>query len=154
MARIEDIAPRRTGRWLDKDGRAAIDGCPIQLVDVSEEVNGTYGPRWVIEAAVLATGEVVLIGLGGTTKRGKEEVDNAGRRHVLSAIATALEDHETVDPVVMFRDGDGPDAPWVFRSAEADELADPAAPSWPAATGPETPVVVPGERLARAGRKS
>jgi hypothetical protein len=158
MTKIEDIAPRRSGKYVDAEERALLIGCPLNLVAVDEEPNAQYGPRWLIEAAVVATGEIVLIPLGATTKAivdGKsQEVDNAGRRAVLSKVAAALAAGDGVDPVILFRDGTGPSAPWVFRSATDDEIAEPAAPDFPVeADAPETPTVIAGERLSKAGRR-
>jgi hypothetical protein len=157
MAKIEDIAPRRAGRWLDADDRALVIGCPMNITSIGEEKHAAFGPRWVVEGALLATGETVLIGLGAMTKaKDGTEVDNAGRRHVLEAVAATLLAGDAVDPVVLFRDGSGPAAPWVFRSATEDEIAEPAAPDFPVeveAPADGKPIAIAGERLAKAGRR-
>src|ERR1035437_9848944 len=89
MARVEDIAPKRAGRFLDAEDRAALSGVPLQLTTIDYEPGAMFGPRWLIGAAVLATGEEVLIGLGALTGPQGAKGENVGRAGGLSQKAAA-----------------------------------------------------------------
>src|ERR1035437_4343125 len=130
MARVEDIAPKRAGRFLDAEDRAALSGVPLQLTTIDYEPGAMFGPRWLIGAAVLATGEEVLIGLGALTGPQGAKVENVGRAAVLTKIKAAMEAGTDVDPVILYREPKY-GSPWLLRSATDDELEDPLAPEWP-----------------------
>ena len=152
MARVEDIAPKRAGRFLDAEDRAALSGVPLQLVTVDYEPNAMFGPRWLLGAAVVATGEEVLIGLGAETGPEGAKVENVGRAAVLTKIAAAIEAGTDIDPVILFHEAKH-GSPWLLRSATEDELDDPLAPEWPAETvDVEAPIVgnKAGPKLAAA----
>ena len=152
MARVEDIAPKRAGRFLDAGDRAALSGVPLQLTTIDYEPGAMFGPRWLIGAAVVATGEEVLIGLGAQTGEEGAKVENVGRAAVLGKIKAAIEDGTEVDPVILYHEPKH-GSPWLLRSATEDELDDPLAPEWPAETvDVEAPIVgnKAGPKLAAA----
>lgn len=147
MARIEDA--RLSGRFLNADDRAALTGCPVSIVSLRDDPDNRYQgkpqPRWIVGLAVVATGETCLLSLGS----------NPARDDIFRRLSSFLDAGETIDPVILYRqDGADPAAQpfWSFRSATAEETADPAAPEWPAEVdAPAEPVKLPGERLRKAG---
>ena len=152
MARVEDIAPKRAGRFLDAEDRAALSGVPLQLTTIDYEPGAMFGPRWLIGAAVVATGEEVLIGLGAQTGPEGAKVENVGRAFVLGKIAAAMDEGTDVDPVILYHEPKY-GSPWLLRSATEDELDDPLAPKWPAEVfDVEAPIVgsKAGPKLASA----
>jgi hypothetical protein len=145
MARIEDYGVP-DGRFLDADDRAALAGCAIELRGLSFQPHAKFGPRWLAEAVVIATGEKVLIGLQ----------DNEARTTKFGAIAAVLGEGGTLDPVVLYLAD--PIAPavnqyWSFRSADALEVANPAAPVFSGENDPDgddVGEVVAAPKLAKA----
>ena len=155
MAKVEDIAPKRAGRYLDAEDRAALAGVPLKLYTIDYEPKAMFGPRWLIGAAVVATGEGVLIGLGAETGPEGAKVENAGRAAVLTKIASAIEAETDIDPVILFHEAKH-GSPWLLRSATEAELEDPLAPDWPVDPNLEDDLPAPaskvGPKLAGARR--
>lgn len=112
MPRIEDHAP--TGaRYVDGEERHGYIDRPMRLVAVTHEPNAKFGPRWVVTAAMLDTGEEIAIGLAA----------NGYRDRQLGGVQRVLQDGEGFDPVCLFIDPNVDGHPWAFRTAEADEIA-------------------------------
>ena len=117
--RFEDNAPA-AGRFVDGDERDDYTDRPMKLQTARFEPKATYGPRWVITAAMLDTGELVAIALA----------DNATRTQRFSEVQAdlAADGADAYEPVCLFRQGrvDGGNPFWTFRTATADEIAEAA----------------------------
>lgn len=144
MSRIEDLAPSM-GRFMDAEGKAELEGQALRIADVRVDNANKYGPRWLVVAGVMSTGELITIGLA----------KNGGRDALFGKIAGLLAQGETVDPVCLYQHQPEKGHPfWTFRSASADELhaaeaAEAAASGDPAPvklTGDDVPVLVKGAK--------
>lgn len=113
MARIEDLAPT-FGRFVDAEGRRALEGRPLDVQDVREDNANTYGPRWLVVVADLGTGELITIGMA----------KNAGRDALYPRLIAMLAEGHTVDPLCLYQfKPEKGNAFWTFRSATDAELA-------------------------------
>lgn len=159
--RFEDAVPTGfgdIGRFVDGDERRDLAGEPLSLAGVMDDPFGKFGARWIVSAAILATGEKIAIGLA----------KNSNRDRQLATLRELLDGGETLDPVVLESrtPAHGGNKFWTFRSATDDELAgtaelptddegpatsDDAEPDDEASTGGE-PTAMPGERLRRSRR--
>ena len=112
---IESLAPSGAA-FVDGSDRDPYIGRPCIIKGVQDDPKARYGPRWVVEVAMLDSGEVIALGLA----------KNAWRDRVMGGIAAALDDGEDIDPVVLFRDdahpGKNGQLPWSFRSATDAEI--------------------------------
>lgn len=115
MARLEDMAPSGA-RYVDGDERDPYMGRAMVLHRVINEPNARYGPRWVCEAAMLDSGEIIALGLAANPYRDAQ----------LGAARAALIAGDDIDPVVLYRDAAHPGKngtlPWAFRSATDAEI--------------------------------
>ena len=115
MAKLEDMAPSGA-RYVDGDEREPYMGRAMVIHRVISEPNARYGARWVVEAAMLDSGEIIALGLAA----------NAYRDAQLGAARSAILAGEAIDPVILYRDADHPGKngtlPWAFRSAEDSEI--------------------------------
>jgi hypothetical protein len=115
MARLEDMAPSGA-RYVDGDEREPYMGRAMIMHRVINEPNARYGPRWVVEAALLDSGEIIALGLAANPYRDAQ----------LGAARAALIAGDEIDPVVLYRDTDHPGKngtlPWAFRSATDAEI--------------------------------
>jgi hypothetical protein len=115
MARIESYEPSGAP-FIDGPDREPYIGRACVIQRVIDDPKARYGPRWVVEAAFLDSGEVVALGMG----------KNPWRDQVMGGLALVLSDGESIDPVVLFRDTDhmgaNKQAPWSFRSATDAEI--------------------------------
>jgi hypothetical protein len=155
MPRWEDTVPTGLGdigRFVDGDERRELAGEPLRLVEVTHDPFGKFGPRWIVSAVVMGTGEKIAIGLAANPNRDRQ----------LTAARDALAAGTDVDPVVLEtrKPVAGGNAFWTFRSATDDELADvpPVGADdgddedgdEPSSGGP--PEEMPGETIAKAKR--
>lgn len=118
---IESTAP--TGaRYVDGAERGEYVGRAARIVavhaDPSHTFKGKANPRWVIDLAMLDSGELIAIALG----------QNAYRDTMFRQVAEMIDgDPEAVDPVVLFKDESVETStgtpPWAFRSATDEEIA-------------------------------
>ena len=115
MGRIENYEPT-SAPYVDGADREPYIGRACVIRGVQDDPKARYGPRWVVEVAMLDSGEAVAFGLA----------KNAWRDRVMGAIMSALDDGEDIDPVVLFRDSAHPgkngQMPWSFRSATDAEV--------------------------------
>ena len=113
--KVESYQPT-SAPYVDGPDREPYIGRPCIIKGVQDDPKARYGPRWVVEVAMLDSGEVIALGLA----------KNAWRDRVMGGIAAALDDGEDIDPVVLFRDADHPgkngQLPWSFRSATDAEI--------------------------------
>ena len=110
MAKIESMAPSGAP-YVDGDEREGYMGRAMLITHVTHEPNARFGPRWVVEVAMLDSGEAIALGLAS----------NAYRDRQLGAVASLLADGGDVDPVVLYRD-EAHNNSWAFRSAEDAEI--------------------------------
>lgn len=134
---IEDALPTG-GRYIDGDERAEYVDRPLKLLSVKHETKATFGPRFVIDAAVMDTGERVAIALA----------ENPTRVTMFTEIGADLarEGADAYEPVCLYL-AKGATASandyWTFRSATDDEIeaataAGALAAETPATDEPET----------------
>lgn len=157
MPRSIDSVKPTGARFVDGDERLDLIDRPLRIVQVTHEPQARYGPRWVVTVAVLDTGEMVGIGLA----------TNSTRDTFMAALREGL-DADGADawaPVVLYKDTSrGRNPYWTFRTATAEEIAQaeadlanyvaPEPDPLPEATpAPETPTTLPGESVAKAGKK-
>ncbi len=128
------------GTFLDSDGKDELINGAVPLVFrrvVPDQLN-RYGPRWIVSATRLDTGEVVAVGMP----------QNPTRNAQFEALAAALaeDDAEPFDPVCLIRVGKK-DA-MTFRTATSAEVD--ATIAAQATDAHETAAKAP--KLAKAGR--
>lgn len=102
--------------YVDGSDRDPYIGRPMVIQRVIDDPEARFGPRWVVEVALLDSGEIIALGLS----------KNPWRNRLMAALALAISDGEDIDPVVLFKDtehmGANKQAPWSFRSATDDEI--------------------------------
>ena len=116
MARFEDLAPATLPRFVDGEGKNALAHEPLRILAIRHEPAARFGPRYVVEAAIISTGEMVSIGLA----------DNSGRQAIFAKIDAHLIAGGEIDPVVLdwITPAEGKGNPFrAFRSATDEELA-------------------------------
>ncbi len=148
MPKFSQLAPG-AGRYVNAADKAMLAelAVPLLLRGVVFQKRATFGPRWLVDAAAIATGELIAV----------DFADNPTRAAMFDTLASALDGGETFDPVVLVRvtpDGGG-NPFWTFEDATDEQLAANAAPEWADdevadATPAPTPVAVGRERLAKA----
>lgn len=158
MARISDIAPT-AGRYVNAADKALLaeSGAALRIVDARYQARAMFGPRWLIDCAVLATGETVAIDFAAADKAG---APIEARMTMFGAMRDALRDGDTFDPVVLVRiePAKGGNPFWTFEDASIDAVANPVDPELPnrddadVDPAPENVPVIAGERLAKAKR--
>lgn len=115
---IESIQP--TGaRYVDGDERAEYVDRPLVILAVHPEAKAKFGPRHVIDAAVIDTGEI--IGLAFT--------DNPTRVTMWTTLIEGLaaEGKDAFAPVCLYLSdpaSEGGNKFWAFRSATEAEIAE------------------------------
>lgn len=119
MARsIESIQP--TGaRYVDGDERAEYVNRPLIIQAVHPEPKAKYGPRHVIDAAVIDTGEIIGLAFG----------DNPTRVTMWATLIEGLaaEGTDAFAPVCLYLSdpaAEGGNNFWAFRSATDEEIAE------------------------------
>lgn len=145
---IESQRPDISGRYIDGDERDAYVDRPMKLTGVNFEPRGKFGPRWIVGAAMLDSGELVAISLA----------DNPTRQTWFSAVREDLQNDgaDAYDPIVLFRQAPagGGNSFWTFRTATTEEvetaeasevLGDDAGEGAP-------PAELPGETIAPKGK--
>ena len=117
MARsIESVKPVTEGTYIDGADREGYIDRPMKLIGVQHEKAARYGPRWVVNAAMLDSGEKVLIALAGNPTR---DTMFAQVRDDLDADGA-----DAYDPVCLYRqDRPGGNPFWTLRSATDEEIA-------------------------------
>ena len=162
MSRWEDTVPTgfAVGRFVSGPEKEWLEGHPLQLQSSVRDTGNTYqgkpSPRWLLNVALIETGELLCIGLA----------ENGARNQIMAAGAKALDAGDTLDPICLelVQPGDGKAEYRTIRSATEEELdaalavygslpkdaqGNVIAPEAPAPTTP-APATVPGERLRRA----
>jgi hypothetical protein len=112
---IESVKPVQGGTYIDGADREGYVDRPMKLIGVQRESAARFGPRWVIEAAMLDSGEKVLIALAA----------NATRDTMFTQVRDdlAADGADAYDPVCLYRqDREGGNAFWTLRSATDDEI--------------------------------
>jgi len=113
---IESVKPVQGGTYIDGPERDAYIDRPMKLIGVQHERQARFGPRWVLQAAMLDSGEKVLIALAG----------NATRDTMFGQVRDDLEADgaDAYEPVVLYRQArEGGNPFWTLRSASDDEIA-------------------------------
>lgn len=116
MAKFESVLP--TGaRYVDGDERDEYVDRAAKITAVHHEPKAKFGPRWVIDAAMLDSGEIVAFTFAA----------NPTRDTMFSNLAAGLDADgaDAWEPVCLYmaeREGGHPY--WTFRSATADEIAE------------------------------
>jgi hypothetical protein len=148
---IESVKPVTEGTYIDGADREAYIDRPMKLLGVQHEREARFGPRWVLQAAMLDSGEVVLIALAGNATR---DVMFGQVRDDLAADGA-----DAYEPVCLYRQSrEGGNAFWTLRSAtEAELIAADDAELVSAVEDDETGSDDPGERdgeaAAAAGKR-
>ncbi len=110
MATIEGLAPSGAP-FVDGPDREPYMNRAMLIHGVTHEPNARFGPRWVVEVALLDSGEAIALGLAS----------NAFRDRLLGSVREAVSDGESIDPVILFRD-EAHNGSWSFRSATDAEV--------------------------------
>lgn len=114
---IESVRPENVGRYIDGDERDQYVDRPLKLIGVQHEPSARFGPRYLISAAVIDSGEKVAISLA----------ENPTRRSMFDQVRADLEADgaDAYEPVCLYRQSPdkGGNAFWTFRSATPDEIA-------------------------------
>ena len=113
---IESVKPVTEGTYIDGADREGYIDRPMKLLGVQHERQARYGPRWVINAAMIDSGEVVLIALA----------DNPTRTAMFAQVRDdiAADGADAYDPVCLIRQSrEGGNAFWTLRSATDEEIA-------------------------------
>ena len=169
MARFGELVPT-AGRYVNAADKAmlAADTTADKADERAEEVGGPvamrlvrsiyqprakFGPRWLVEAKVLAGGDTVAIDFAAANKDG---TPIEARSQMFAELRDRLDQGEAFDPVVLEYVHAGANPFWAFRDATPEEVAEPFAPLWiddaeDDAPAPE-PVKVGRSRLAKAGK--
>jgi hypothetical protein len=120
MAKFSDIAPAPaprewTGQYLDGQEKVAALGTVFVIKHLDKNMTATFGPRWEVGVVDMAGGSEWTITLAC----------NPGRDVQFTALKKALDEGETIDPVVFAIVGDNKkgNPPYGFRDATADEIA-------------------------------
>jgi hypothetical protein len=119
---IESVKPVQGGTYIDGADREGYVDRPMRLLGVQHEAQARFGPRWVVEAAMLDSGEKVLIALAG----------NQTRDTMFGQVREALDADgaDAFEPMCLYlQDRPGGNSFWSLRSAtdaevEAAALAD------------------------------
>ncbi len=112
---IESVKPVQGGTYIDGPDRDAYVDRPMKLIGVQRQAQAKFGPRWLLEAAMLDSGEKVLISLSA----------NATRDTMFAQVRDELDADgaDAYEPVCIYRqDRPGGNAFWTLRSATADEI--------------------------------
>lgn len=150
MGKFSALAPG-AGRYVNAADKAMLAelAVPLRIVAVVFQRKAQFGPRWLVDVAAIANGELIAV----------DFADNPTRSAMFDALSSALDAGEAFDPVVLVRvNPDGGGNPfWTFEDATPDQLAEPAAPEWvddvDDAPGAPTEIEAPKvgrERLAKA----
>ena len=110
MATIEALAPSGAP-FVDGADRDEYMGRPMLIHGVTHEPNARFGPRWVVEVALLDSGEAIALGL----------TSNPHRDRLMGTVRAALDEGTDIDPVILFRD-EAHRGSWSFRSATYAEI--------------------------------
>lgn len=113
--KFEAVLP--TGaRYVDGDDRAELADRPLKLQRARFEPKARYGPRWVIEALLLDSGEIIALGFA----------DNPTRQGMFGQVAADLDADgaDAYEPVVLYQSQTGQNPFWTFRSATDAEVAE------------------------------
>lgn len=117
--RVEEALPTG-GRYIDGDERAEYVDRPLKLLSVKHEPTAQFGPRFVIDAAVMDTGERVAIALS----------ENPTRVTMFTEIGADLarDGADAYEPVclVLAKGSAGGNDYWTFRSATEAEITEAA----------------------------
>jgi hypothetical protein len=112
---IESVKPVQGGTYIDGADREGYVDRPMKLIGVQREGAARYGPRWVIEAAMLDSGEKVLIALAANQTR--DTMFGQVRDDLAADGADAYE------PVCLYRQSrEGGNPFWTLRSATDEEI--------------------------------
>jgi len=152
MGRFSSLAPG-AGRYVNAADKAMLAelAVPLQLRSAVFQRRAQFGPRWLVDVAAIATGEMIAV----------DFADNPTRAAMFDSLAAALDAGESFDPVVLVRvQPDGGGNPfWTFEDATPEQIAANAAPEWAeddgdrvAVAAGDSPVKLPGERLRKAAR--
>jgi hypothetical protein len=112
---IESVKPVQGGTYIDGADREGYVDRPMRLLGVQHEAQARFGPRWVVEAAMLDSGEKVLIALAG----------NQTRDTMFGQVREALDADgaDAFEPMCLYlQDRPGGNAFWSLRSATDDEV--------------------------------
>lgn len=144
---IEAVQPVQGGTYIDGDERDAYVDRPMKLLGVQREGSARYGPRWVVEAVMLDSGEKVLIALAA----------NATRDTMFGQVRDdlAADGADAYAPVCLYRKSrEGGNAFWTFRTATSNELEAAAeAEAIEAETGSDDPGERDDEAAEAAGKR-
>jgi len=110
MATIEALAPSGAP-FVDGAERDDYMGRAMLIHGVTHEPNARFGPRWVVEVALLDSGEAIALGL----------TSNPHRDRLMGTVRAALDEGTDIDPVILFRD-EAHRGSWSFRSATDAEI--------------------------------
>lgn len=115
---IETVLPDSEGRYLNAEGMREVSGRALIILGARHEPAAKYGPRWVIKAALMDSGEVVLIPFA----------ENQTRTNMFSALREGLDESgaDAFDPVVLYQAEGKVNDFWTLRSATPEELAEAA----------------------------
>ena len=107
------------GRYIDGDEREEYVDRAMKLLDARFEPKATFGPRWVIQAAMMDSGERVAIALA----QDKKGVRDSIFAQVQADIETQGSD--AFEPVCLYmaKPEGNANGYWTFRSATAEEIA-------------------------------
>lgn len=170
MARFGDLIPS-AGRYLNGADKAMLAADPdaekadervedmagpvaMRLVRAVYQPRARFGPRFLIDARVLATGEMIAVDFAAADKEG---TPIEARVQTFNELRDRLDAGEAFDPVILARiapDGGG-NPFWTFVDAPAGLIDNPVEPIWyddaddDEQPEPE-PVRVRGPRLAKA----
>lgn len=108
------------GRFVDGDERAEYTGRAMKLLDVQHQPSAKFGPRWVITAVMLDTGELIALAIA----------DNATRTAMFGQVRAAIDADgaDAYDPVCLLLQDrvDGGHPYWTFVSATDEQIAEAA----------------------------
>lgn len=123
MGKFGALVPTN-GRYVNAADKAALaeNAVALQIVAASHEPRATFGPRWLIDAAILATGETVAIDFASANAAGEPIVS---RMLMFGELAARLAEGERFDPVILVRVSPvgGGNSYWTFRDATDAEIA-------------------------------
>jgi hypothetical protein len=114
--KFESVTPENQGTYIDGADREAYTERPMKLVGIRYEPTARFGPRHVITAAMLDSGELVAIALAA----------NPTRLAMFARVQSDLDADgaEAYEPVCLIHASrSGGNAFWTFRTATDDELA-------------------------------
>lgn len=112
---IEAVKPVQGGNYIDGADRDGYVDRPMKIIGIQRQTQSKFGPRWVIEAAMLDSGEKVLIALAA----------NATRDTMFGQVRDDLDADgaDAYEPVCLYRQARESGNPfWSLRTATDAEL--------------------------------